>query len=80
MQVTQKAQELSITETDAVFEVYTDRFVNELQSCDKVLLWIFGQDMNNFSVSSLVTIHYVHIRTYVFLSHYACVYIYVYVC
>lgn len=59
VQVKQKTEELLITQIDAIFEVYTDRFVNEQQSCDKVLLWIFGQNMSEFSVSSSTIATYI---------------------
>ena len=44
--------ELLITEIDAIFEVFTDNFVNEKQgNRDKTLLWILDEKINDFSVS-----------------------------
>ena len=48
--VAQKTQELQVERTDAIFEVYTDRIVKKLQTCDEALLWIFRQSISEFSV------------------------------
>ena len=32
--------EKKINQTDAIFEVYTDRIIEEAQTCDQALLWI----------------------------------------
>ena len=44
---------MKISRTDAIFEVYIDRIIDKVQTCDKALLWIFKQKMmNEFSVCS----------------------------
>ena len=45
-----KTQETLINQTDAIFEVYTDRVVKKSTRCDKALLWILSQAISEFSV------------------------------
>lgn len=40
IQVVHKTQEMHINKSDAIFEVYTDRIVAEMQDCSKALLGI----------------------------------------
>ena len=46
-------QEMPIGRIDAIFEVYTDRIVKNLETCDEALLWIFKQDISEFSVCTV---------------------------
>jgi len=50
MQVAQKTQQKEIDRTDVIFEVYTDRIVEKEKSIDGALLWVFKQDISEFSV------------------------------
>ena len=50
IQVALKTQETLINQTDAIFEVYTDRVVKKSTRCDKALLWILSQAISEFSV------------------------------
>jgi len=50
MQVTQKTQQKKIGRTDAILEVYTDRIVEKVKNIDDALLWIFKQNISEFSV------------------------------
>ena len=55
-QVTEKTQQLHIRKTDAILEVYTDRFVDKCEGdIDAALLWVINQDLSEFSVSSIST-------------------------
>lgn len=62
LQVAQKTQQDNLKRTDAILEVYTDRFVEKCHgSEDLALLWVLQQDLTEFSVSEnqriLVTSH-----------------------
>lgn len=50
IQVALKTRDMLISQTDAIFEVYTDRIVQKSTNCDKALLWILSQAISEFSV------------------------------
>lgn len=56
VQVARKTQQLHINRTDAIFEVYTDDIIEQVQSCDKALIWIISQEISEFSVCH-ITLH-----------------------
>ena len=54
LQAAEKSQQLSLGKTDAILEVYTDRFVDLCEGdINETLLWIVEQDMTEFSVSGI---------------------------
>ena len=58
----QKTQEANLKRTDAILEVYTDRFVAKCHGNeDLALIWVLQQDLTEFSVS-------VRIKEYLFIA------------
>jgi ankyrin repeat protein len=56
MKVTEKTQRLGLKKTDAILEVYIDRFVGTCEGdVNTALLWIIEQDLSEFSMSLFVT-------------------------
>jgi len=53
MQVKQKTQQKEIDQTDAILEVYTDRIVEKVKNIDDALLWVFKQNISEFSVCTV---------------------------
>ena len=57
LQVARKTQQLHLNRTDAIFEVYTDDIIEQVQSCDRALLWIVSQEISEFSVCHFNSFH-----------------------
>ena len=55
-QVVYKTQEQRLKRTDAILEVYTDRFVEKCGSEDLALIWVLQQDLTEFSVSGNISV------------------------
>jgi hypothetical protein len=55
MKVTEKTQRLGLKKTDAILEVYIDRFVGTCEGdVNTALLWIIEQDLSEFSSKGIV--------------------------